>query len=274
MLSHRDREAALEYLSREPRHNLLLIDMVESVGGRALASEIPAQVVGAWRQGAFAGAASLRPSMVLDARMGEDVSELFLPYLEAVETGLLKSAEAVATPLWKKLSGRGRRALIDRLETAYALVASDEVAPPEIPGAVYRRAHDGDLEALVLVARASLREEKRPDPFDGDPTGFRRWVRGRMPRARVVELDSQVVFAGYADVRRPEGWLVQGVYTTPDARRQGCAALGMSGIIREAFASGADHVQLAVVDGNVPAIALYEGLGFRPFSRLRTVLFF
>jgi ribosomal protein S18 acetylase RimI-like enzyme len=274
MLSHRDRSAALDYLSLEPRDNLLLIDMVQSVGGGVSLNEIPPQVIGAWRHGVFEGAASLRPSMVLDTRMREDVREIFLPFLEAIETGLLKSADAVATPLWQQLSGRGRRALIDRRETAYALDPADEVAQPRVPGAIFRRAHEGDLEALVLVARASLREEQRPDPFDGDPTGFRRWVRGRMPRARVVELDSRVVFAGYADVRRPEGWLVQGVYTTPDARRQGCAALGMSGIIREAFSAGADHVQLAVVEGNAPAIALYERLGFRPFSQLRTVLFF
>ena len=274
MLSQRDRAAALEYLSRDPRENLPLIDMALSLGGRSAASEIPAQLVGAWRQGLLDGAASLRPSMVLDSKMNEEVRELLLPYLEAVETGLLKSADRVATPLWESLSRRGRRALIDRRESAYALDPQDEVARPDVPGAVVRPAVDADLEALVLIARASLREENRPDPFDGDPTGFRHWVRGRMPRARVVEYESRVVFAGYADVRRSEGWLVQGVYTTPEARGRGFAALGMSRIIREAFSAGADHVQLAVVEGNTPAISLYEGLGFRPFLQLRTVLFF
>jgi hypothetical protein len=32
-------------------------------------------------------------------------------------------------------------------------------------------------------------------------------------------------------------------------------------------------VQLAVVDGNEPGRRLYEGLGFAPFAKLRTVLF-
>jgi len=41
----------------------------------------------------------------------------------------------------------------------------------------------------------------------------------------------------------------------------------------EAFARGADHVQLAVVDGNDAAQRLYEGLGFKPFGRVRTILF-
>ena len=77
----------------------------------------------------------------------------------------------------------------------------------------------------------------------------------------------------YADVQRPEGWLVQGVYTWPELRRRGLAAVGVSDLCREAFAAGASHVQLAVVAGNTPARALYEGLGFEPFSELRTVLF-
>jgi RimJ/RimL family protein N-acetyltransferase len=44
-------------------------------------------------------------------------------------------------------------------------------------------------------------------------------------------------------------------------------------LCRQAFASGADHVQLAVVDGNEPGRRLYESLGFEPFGKLRTILF-
>jgi predicted GNAT family acetyltransferase len=32
-------------------------------------------------------------------------------------------------------------------------------------------------------------------------------------------------------------------------------------------------VQLAVVDGNLPAERLYQSLGFKPFAKLRTILF-
>jgi predicted GNAT family acetyltransferase len=78
----------------------------------------------------------------------------------------------------------------------------------------------------------------------------------------VVEWEGALRFVGYADVQRSEGWLLQGVYTWPEARRRGRAA-----------AAGASHVQLAVVEGNAPAEKLYEKLGFRPFARLRTVLF-
>jgi predicted GNAT family acetyltransferase len=89
----------------------------------------------------------------------------------------------------------------------------------------------------------------------------------------VIAVGGRVRFVGYADVRRPEGWLVQGVYTFPDARRRGLAAAGMSALVREAFGTDANHVQLAVVGGNSAAAGLYERLGFEPFGELRTVLF-
>jgi predicted GNAT family acetyltransferase len=78
---------------------------------------------------------------------------------------------------------------------------------------------------------------------------------------------------GYADVQRPEGWLIQGVYSWPDQRRRGYARAGMLGMVNEAIESGAEHVQLAVVEGNLPALGLYGALGFEPLSRLRTILF-
>ena len=273
ILSPRDRPAALAYLRRDPMQNLLLLDLADNAGSPGRRGEGSPQVLVAWRGGEPAGVVSLRPSLVIDADMRGDVLECLLPYLETVGTGLIKSDWEIVSELWRQLAARGRTSLIDRAETAYALRPGEERcvdAPPEVR---VRLAMPGDLEALVTAARASLREEGRPDPFEGDPTGFRRWVRGRLSRARVVEADGRVAFVGYADVRRPEGWLIQGVYTWPAWRRRRLAAAGMSALIREAFREGSAHVQLAVVEGNQAAIGLYEGLGFRAFSTLRTILF-
>jgi predicted GNAT family acetyltransferase len=199
--------------------------------------------------------------------------DAWMPFLEAIPSGLIKSGWDAVTDLWHRLGQRGRGCVVDRGETAYWMRPDRVRAVAPAPGVELRVAGEGDLDALVAAARASLREEGRPDPFDGDPSGFRRWVRSRLPRARVVESEGEVRFVCYADVRRSEGWLVQGVYTFPSARRRGFAAAGMSGLAAEAFAAGADHVQLAVVSGNTAAVGLYEKLGFEPFARLRTVLF-
>jgi RimJ/RimL family protein N-acetyltransferase len=141
------------------------------------------------------------------------------------------------------------------------------------PGTGARCATSGDLEALVEAARASLREEDRPDPFEGDVEGFRRWVAGRVGRATLLERAGVPCFVGYADVCTRQGWLLQGVYTWPEFRRRGFGAAGVSELCRRAFAEGAGHVQLAVVEGNAAAKRLYASLGFRPFERLRTILF-
>lgn len=273
LLSDRDRDEAIALLERDALHNLQLLDLASRLGRLVSTSEAPAQMVGAFRGGALVGVASLRPSLVLDAGVDDEMLEAWLPFLETFSSGLMKSGWEAATRLWERLSRRGRGFLLDRDETAY-VVLPERVVPVEPGfGVKVRCAAEGDLEALVQAARASLREEGRPDPFDGDPPGFRRWVRGRLPRARVVEVDGEVLFVGYADVRRAEGWLVQGVYTFPNARRRGLATAGMSAIVQEAFASGAGHVQLAVVSGNAAAERLYERLGFEPFARLRTILF-
>ncbi len=251
------------------------MEMVAGVGQPATPSELPPQVVAAWRRDEIIGVASLRPSLVLDFEMTDEALDACLPFLVAIESGLIKSDDRVVAPLWAHLRARGRRALIDRGETSYVRGSSQrapaDLARPAVTG--LRPAVEEDLDDLVFAARASLREEDRPDPFDGDPVGFRRWVRGRLHRARVLERAGQIVFVGYADVRRPEGWLIQGVYTWPEHRRRGFAAIGVSGLVEEAFCAGAGHVQLAVVDGNLPAVRLYERLGFVPFAQLRTLVF-
>jgi predicted GNAT family acetyltransferase len=190
-----------------------------------------------------------------------------------VPGGLMKSERRLVERTWKGFEALGRRAMIDRIENAFQLTP-DRIVParPGLPG-VARPARSEDLDELVVAARASLREEDRPDPAETDPGGFRRWVASRLARARIVSEEGRTVFVAYADVRRPEGWLIQGVYTWPDARRRGFARRGMDSIVREAFASGAAHVQLAVVEGNEPASALYRELGFEPFAELRTILF-
>ena len=273
LLSIADRRPAADYLRRESLCNLPLLDMVATAGAASKPSELVPRLVGAWRGRELVGVASLRPSVMLDTRVDEEVLEVLMPFLASVQSGLIKSDWELASDLWERLSRRGRVAMVDRVETAYSLSLDQAVPVSPPPGVVLRKALESDLEPLVTAARASLREEGRPDPFDGDPAGFRRWVRGRLQRARVAESDGQVVFVGYADVRRPEGWLIQGVYTWPHCRRRGLAAAGMYRLVCEAFEVGTDHVQLAVICDNSAAVGLYQKLGFRPFAKLRTILF-
>jgi RimJ/RimL family protein N-acetyltransferase len=275
-LTSRDRAAVLEYLHRNPQLNLQLLDLIDHPKPaqgvfRGIDSE-PIVLV-AWEADQVEGVAALRPTLLFDAHLEPPALRAFLPFLTTIETGLLKSLDPVVTRLWDLLEERGSRSLIDRYEIAFAIRPGEESLTLIREDVILRSAREQDLEELVYAARASLREEGRPDPGERDPAGFERWVKSRIERARVVEYRGRLAFVAYADVRRPEGWLIQGVFTWPEFRRRGLAAAGMSGLVREAFAGGADHLQLAVVEGNKPALGLYRGLGFRAFGRLRTVLF-
>jgi RimJ/RimL family protein N-acetyltransferase len=271
-LRERDREAALAYLDRSPLLNLVLADLVLRIGEPSVGAPAP-EVLGAWRGRELAGLAGLAPSVVFDAAAEREVLEAFFPYLARIGSGLVKSTEEVVGPLQAWLASEGRRVLLDRIEIGFALESDEARLALPGPGQHVRSAAPADLDALVEAARQSLIEENRPDPTDSDAIGFRRWVRGRVRRAVVVEQDAKLAFVGYADVQCPRGWLLQGVFTWPEYRRRGLAAAGVSELCRRAFANGSTHVQLAVIEGNEAAERLYERLGFRRFARLRTLLF-
>jgi predicted GNAT family acetyltransferase len=273
LLTRGARTEALSYLRRDSHNNLFLIDLAAQVGRRALPGEPRPRLLVARRGDEIVGIASLRPTVVLDTSLSAETLRAFLPQLTSLRSGLVRSSSATVEPLWEELTKRGRRALVDRTETAFLLRRGSARLAPTPSGLHLREARSADLDALVEAARASLREEGRPDPFHGDPGGFRHWVRARLPRALVVEHERRIVFVGYADVRRSEGWLLQGVYTWPDWRRRGLATAGVLALCRAAFELEAEHVQLSVVDGNEGAVRLYERLGFRSFALLRTLLF-
>ena len=272
-LRERDQKAAFAYLDRAPLLNLALADLVSRLGDPRPGEAVRPEVLGAWRGRELAGLAGIAPSVVFDASAEREVLEAFFPHLVRVGSGLVKSTEEVVAPLGEWLAAQGRRVLLDRIEIGFALTPEQARLEDAAPPLRVRDATHSDLEALVEAARQSLLEENRPDPWESDPLGFRRWVRGRVARALVVERAGQLGFVGYADVKSPRGWLLQGVFTWPALRRHGLAAAGVSELCRRAFASGSAHVQLAVIEGNQPAEGLYERLGFRRFARLRTLLF-
>ena len=269
-----DRETALDFLSRDAVTNLFLLDLAARLGKPPTPGETQTKIVAAWRDDQIVGMAGLHPTVILDANAGKEVVEAFIPYLDQIRVGLVKSLVPTVDVLWREFSARSsRRVIVDRIEIAYTLYESDSKRIEPIAGESARRATDLDLDDLVVAALESLREEGRPDPFVGNAEGFRRWVRGRVARARVVEFEGRVAMVGYADVQREEGWLLQGIYTWPNCRQRGLASFGVSKLCEEAFAAGANHVQLAVVEGNTAAQRLYESLGFRPYAKLRTILF-
>ena len=125
------------------------------------------------------------------------------------------------------------------------------LAPPQIVTVLYLLAQDDDAGVKEKAARSL---ENLPDRVVDTALGGSLHPAPLAYLAERFREDGQIVFAGYADVRRPQGWLLQGIYTWPDERRRGHAAVGTSDLCREAFAADADHVQLAVVESNAAAV--------------------
>ena len=126
LLAESSRESALSHLSSDSLRNLLLIDLVDQVGRAPSPSELVPQVLGAFEspdgvdgvdQGlgwygseaeAVCGVAALRPSLVLEAGLDGQALDAFLPYLQTIESGLVKSAREVVDRLcfrwWTRLT--------------------------------------------------------------------------------------------------------------------------------------------------------------------------
>jgi ribosomal protein S18 acetylase RimI-like enzyme len=77
-----------------------------------------------------------------------------------------------------------------------------------------------------------------------------------------VAVDVEPVGVALVARRGTEAW-IGGMGTSPAYRRIGLGARTLTAAIGAAAATGVDTVWLEVLDGNAPAIALYERLGFQ-----------
>ena len=230
-----------------------------------------------WRGAELVALAQVQPSLLFSAGADERALEVFLPHLNGAARGLVRGRDALMRALAERLAARGQHALLSRVEFSYVLEAT-RAARTQLAAAAHaqlkvRAATHADLDALVLAARGSLRAEARPDPAALDPRAFRRWVRGRIARATVGVCAGTLAFAGYSDVTRTCGWLLQGIFTAPRFRQRGFARAGVAAMCLRAFDAGAAHVQLSVVENNAAGVRLYESLGFARFATQRALLF-
>jgi ribosomal protein S18 acetylase RimI-like enzyme len=79
--------------------------------------------------------------------------------------------------------------------------------------------------------------------------------------SRVALLDGVPVGLANVAVRGDRAW-IGGIGVTPFGRRRGIGERLMRAVIDQARERGARVVQLEVIEGNAPALALYEKIGF------------
>ncbi|MFV8817801.1 peptidase C39 family protein [Haliea sp. E17] len=127
-----------------------------------------------------------------------------------------------------------------------------------------RPARSSDLEALLSLEAAS---------FSGDRLSrrsFRRWLKHEHCVFLVAE-DANALLA-YVLVILRRGTRLARLYSiavNPVARGRGLAKALLQQAERTARGNGALYMRLEVATGNTAGIALYEGMGYRPFGLYR-----
>lgn len=122
----------------------------------------------------------------------------------------------------------------------------------------FRAINSSRVRQLVETDDVSLAE------FNGAPpqaaAGMRNWIKGAASLLGIFE-GSKLIAMGSSFCAVPEGWSLVSIKTRNEYRRKGLAAEVTSALCSQAF-NEVPTVELTVLSDNLPAIALYEKLGF------------
>lgn len=130
-----------------------------------------------------------------------------------------------------------------------------------------------DLDHLVPACAAMHLEEVGIDPLSRDASGYRQRIRELVLRNRSLILVEDGLIVAKAEFSAVTPYTVQlmGVWTHPAYRRRGHARRAMTEICGHLLGQR-KRPSLFVNDFNVPAIRLYESLGFRMVGTNRALI--
>jgi predicted GNAT family acetyltransferase len=272
-ISEDDVTSALEFLRRDPLINVYLISRILE---ERFASS--AQTVEVRHNREVVLVASLATNIVLagDPALPPDITETAVAVIaERILTRMLP-VRAIISPahlvemLWARLRTRLDPPTVVRMnQPVYAI--RGRLDYPDLSEA--RDATSRDLEALVPACAAMHREEVGIDPLDRDAAGYRERVRELVEQRRSVIRLVDGSIAAKCEYSAVTSDMVQlmGVWTSPRFRRRGHARA----LLREVcghMARKGKTVTLFVNDFNLPAIALYESLGYQRVGMNRALI--
>jgi uncharacterized protein len=272
-LSDDDAGPALAFLHRDPLINVYLISrlleerfvsatqMVEVRYSReiVLVASLATNIVMASDPAA--------PSEVTDAAVAI-VAERVLTRMLPVRA--IISPAALVDSLWKRLQSRLDPPTVVRMsQPVYAIAGRLDF--PDLKEARYATIRD--LDALVPACAAMHREEVGIDPLERDTTGYRERIRELVEKKRSIVCLHEGRIAAKCEFSAvtPDAVQLMGVWTDPHYRRHGFGRH----LLREVcghLARKGKSVTLFVNDFNLPAITLYEALGFKRIGVNRALI--
>lgn len=272
-LADDDVRAALRFLRRDPLINVYLISRLEEE--RAVAVT---QMFAVRHEGEIVVVASLATNIVLaasptaSAEIVESAVSLVADRIisRMIPVRAVISPAALVDLLWNRIRSRFDPPTVVRMtQPIYAL--RRQLGFPEMETA--RFATLSDLDQLVPACAAMHKEEVGIDPLERDAAGYRERIRELVERKRAIIRVEKGVIASKCEFSAvtDDAAQLMGVWTDPRFRRRGLAAVTLREVCGHLFRKG-KAVTLFVNDFNLPAIQLYERLGFQRIGTNRALI--
>jgi predicted GNAT family acetyltransferase len=273
VIGDEDVDAALTFLRHDPLINVYLISRLLEEPAVAAA-----QIYAVRHNRNIALLASLATNIVLGSGPGlpEDVLDTAIAMIAERITTRLIPVRAIISPatlvekLWNRLRVRLDPPAVVRMnQPVYAI--RHRVDFPDLSRSRY--ATMSDLDKLVPACAAMHKEEVGIDPLERDAAGYRERIRELVERKRAIIRVQDGVIASKCEFSAVTDDAVQlmGVWTHPQFRRKGLSRTTLTEVCGHLFRKG-KNVTLFVNDFNLPAISLYEGMGFQRIGMNRALI--
>jgi ribosomal protein S18 acetylase RimI-like enzyme len=262
-IGREDEALALAALDRNPVRDVFIASRILHDG--ALTSLGPSPLWGAFEDGELRGLLHVGPNLV-PATDDEAACEALATAAGGLYPTRMVVGERRTVELLWSLIGPGFPVPreVRRRQFVYAVDPERLVRDPHgwAPG-IARLAERSDEDRVLKLSAAMYTEEMGENPMARDPDGYRRRVRMLITRGwtYVYEAGGKLQFkmdVGCASNRTAQ---IQGVYVPPDLRGHGVGTTAMSACCDLAFGRH-PNLSLYVNDFNIPAVALYERIGF------------
>jgi hypothetical protein len=257
-------------LSRDAAPNMYLLGLMEEFGVVASPDRVPFSFHGRFLNGELTavvfvggGGALVVPS----AGAPNHISEIAKALTGTVKLRSCLGEKPLVDALVQHL---GAKVTLSKTQTLFS-VSADDLGPFTNP--LLRVALEADLEQLVPLAAACVKETMDRDPLAEDPVGFPARVAQRVANRRtyVLEEKGRLVFKIDVGSRSQYGAELEGIYTRPDDRHHHHATLCM-GQISRFLMSSLPRLTIRVDDGNNALMAVARKVGYHAGRTQRLVV--
>ncbi len=189
----------------------------------------------------------------------------------AVDSGarMIVGAEGCVDDLWREAS---KHLPAPHRDSRHAPVLELREPPPP-GGSLLRKARFTDIDLLLPACAAAHAEELGVNPIERDSEAFRQRTRVQIAAGRswVWDEDGKILFKAEASAWTPSAVQLQQVWTDPDVRGRGYAAMALRDLCRELLRT-TPVVSLFVRAENEPALHLYEAVGMARVGFFRSIV--